>query len=176
MRRTAGPVCAWSLALAALVALVALVVLPALPALADIVHLKNGRTLEGRVVSQSGGTVVLDMGNGVVRLPAGEVLYIEREKVSRDPEGDVRKLVDAGRAGEALARLRKGADGLPDERARELRLGILRREAARLEKDLRLAEAHRLLVEAKTLAPGDEGIATAEERLARRIEKLADLV
>jgi len=173
MRRAPRLACA---CLLALVVLPALILLPALPALADIVHLKNGRTIEGRVVSQSGGTVVVDMGNGVVRLPAGDVLYIERRKVTRDPEGDIRKLVDAGRAGEALARLRKGALDLPAERTGELRLGILRREAARLEKDLRLAEAHRLLVEAKTLAPGDKGIASAEDRLARRIEKLADLV
>ena len=146
------------------------------PARADVVHLKNGNTIEGRVISEGGGTVVIEMGGGVIRLAAGEVLYIERKPLTRDPAAELRALVEAGRAGEALARLKKGEHDLPAGQVPKFRLQVIRKEAWRLEKALRFAEAHRLLVEAKALAPGEADVAASERRIRGKLEKLSDLV
>ncbi len=143
---------------------------------ADIVYLKNGNAIKGRVISEGGGVLVVEMHGGVVRLRSSEVLYVKRETVPENFVTHLRGLVRAGRTADAARQLTEVSDVLPGGEVRDLRVEILQAEAGRLEKALRLAEAHQLLVEAKGLAPDDAGIAEAAGRLARELENLRDLV
>jgi tetratricopeptide (TPR) repeat protein len=143
---------------------------------ADTVYLKNGRVLEGSVISEDEKVVVVELASGIVRLAAGDVLRIERTPPDEKLATDLRTMSRAGRGDEALARLDKEAKSLPKAEARALRIEILRAEAARLEKGLRLAEAYRTLVEVMTLAPRDAEVAYDVDRLARKLHELRALV
>jgi RNase P/RNase MRP subunit p29 len=50
----------------------------------DLVHLRNGRLLRGRVVSETRSTVVVDIGTGEVEVPRRLVRLIERGASERD--------------------------------------------------------------------------------------------
>ena len=50
----------------------------AAPAAADIVHLKNGRTLEGKV-RPSGANFIVDIGYGETVIPRSEVERVEKK-------------------------------------------------------------------------------------------------
>jgi hypothetical protein len=50
----------------------------------DLVHLRNGRLLKGRVVSESRAFVVIDVGTGEVKVPRRLVRLVERGAVKRD--------------------------------------------------------------------------------------------
>ncbi|MGE0709751.1 MAG: hypothetical protein AB7N76_21980 [Planctomycetota bacterium] len=57
--------------------LLALILVPGLAA-ADVLHLKNGRTLEGKVVSERGEAIGLEVQGGVLRVPRSSVARVER--------------------------------------------------------------------------------------------------
>jgi len=143
---------------------------------ADTVYLRNGRVLEGSVISEDGKVVVVELASGVVRLPAGDVLRIERTPPGETLVTELRAMSRAGRGAEALERLKRESRALPRDRARGIRVEILRSEAARLEKGLRLAEAYKTLCEAMTLAPQDAELARGVDRLAGKLRELRALV
>lgn len=49
-------------------------------AAADVLHLNNGRQLEGRVVSQRAGSISLEVRGGVLQIPASMVRRVERKQ------------------------------------------------------------------------------------------------
>lgn len=51
----------------------------------DLVHMRNGRVLKGRVVEESDATVVLDVGGGRVTLQRSDVRLVERGGTRRGP-------------------------------------------------------------------------------------------
>jgi len=155
--------------------LCAFVVLAA-AARADTVYLRNGRVLEGSVVSEDDKVVVVELASGVIRLPAGDVLRIERTPPGEALVTELRAMSRAGRGAEALERLKRESGDLPGDRARAIRVELLRAEAARLEKGLRLAEAYRTLLEVMTLAPRDADVARGVDRLASKLHALRALV
>lgn len=55
-----------------------LLLAPALPAAADIVHLRNGGKIEGRVTVHE-DKIVVDIGKGTVSVPKDEILKIEKK-------------------------------------------------------------------------------------------------
>jgi tetratricopeptide (TPR) repeat protein len=148
----------------------------AAPALADTVYLRNGRVIEGTVISADDEVVVVEFASGVVRLKRGEVLRVERAPPAEKLATDLRAMSRAGRVGEALTRLDRESKALPEKRAKALRVELLRAEAARLEKGLRLAEAYKTLLEATRLAPRDAETAKGVERLSRKLHELRKLV
>jgi hypothetical protein len=131
----------------------------------DTVYLKNGRIIEGTVISEDDRVVVVELAGGVVRLSAGDILRIKRPPPGEKLATELRAMSRAGRGGEALNRLDKEVESLSKDRARALRVEILRAEAERLEKGLRLAEAYKTLFEAMTLAPRDAEVAKGVDRL-----------
>ena len=66
-----------------LIATLALVAFLAVPATADVVHLTNGKTLEGKV-TESAGSVVVELPGGKITLPREEVARIERKETLED--------------------------------------------------------------------------------------------
>ena len=53
-------------------------------AAADVLHLNNGRRLEGRVVSQRAGSISLEVRGGVLQIPSHMVRRIERKRTPRE--------------------------------------------------------------------------------------------
>lgn len=75
----------------ALIIAAATVLVPALCS-ADVIHLKGGQTLQGEVLKEVDGTLYVDVGVDVVRVPKDEVLSREKgEKVEPTTAGNVRK-------------------------------------------------------------------------------------
>ena len=50
----------------------------------DVLHLNNGRRLEGRVVSQRAGSISLEVRGGVLQIPASMVRRVERKQTPRE--------------------------------------------------------------------------------------------
>jgi len=69
-------------------------------ALADIVHLTNGGTIEGKV-TQRDGKVIIEQPNGVIVIPASRVERIERKPCDLEIFEDLRARVDVKAPGAA---------------------------------------------------------------------------
>lgn len=63
------------------------VILAGAPALADVVHLNNGRRIEGKVVDERRGAVHLEVPGGRVVLPASSIDRIERRETPQEEYG-----------------------------------------------------------------------------------------
>lgn len=109
---------------------------------ADVVHLRNGRTIQGKIVDTRRDRIVVQTSNGRVEVPLKQVARVERESRGRllldqarqaerdgDPELAVKLYRGAlehgeAEAGEALARLAPeraaGAADAPDDPAERL--------------------------------------------------------
>ncbi|MBX3471755.1 MAG: hypothetical protein KF878_33280 [Planctomycetes bacterium] len=86
------------------------------PASADVVHLTNGRRIEGKVVEERRGAVHLEVPGGRVVLPANSVARIERRETPQEEFGDRARDTDMTdpAAVEALAAWASGR-GLSDQ-------------------------------------------------------------
>src|SRR5688500_394862 len=118
--------------------LVASVVLLAAPAHADVVHLMNGRLIEGRVIETRGGSVCIEVNGGRITLPAHTVDYIEETATPEDEYASHARRTNMSDP-EAVARPAQWASarGLGDQaqHLRELSLG--------LDREKRVARARR---------------------------------
>lgn len=105
----------------------ALVLLLAAPAAADVVHLTNGRRIEGRVLESRQGQVHIEVQGGRIVLPADSIEHIED---CATPEEEYAQRARATNMGDpdAVARLASWASarGLGDQAAhlRALSLGL----------------------------------------------------
>ncbi|HEX6987277.1 MAG TPA: peptidase S1, partial [Planctomycetaceae bacterium] len=64
----------------------------AVPAAADVIRLKSGQTIQGEVLKEVEGTLYVDLGVDVVRVPKEDVLSREKGDASAPvPVGNVRK-------------------------------------------------------------------------------------
>lgn len=86
------------------------------PSSADVVHLTNGRRIEGKVVEERRGAVHLEVPGGRVVLPANSVARIERRETPQEEFGDRARGTDMTdpAAVEALAAWASGR-GLSDQ-------------------------------------------------------------
>jgi hypothetical protein len=62
---------------------VSLTLLPSLAA-ADVLHLKNGRTLEGRVMAERNGQIILGVRGGTFHVPRATVRRVERSSTASE--------------------------------------------------------------------------------------------
>lgn len=72
-----------------LVSALLLAVLQRQPAKADVVVLTNGKTLEGRV-TREGDSVVIELAQGVIRIPSDKVRAIQPKRTALDEYADRR--------------------------------------------------------------------------------------
>lgn len=70
------------------------VLLGGTPALGDVVHLTNGRRIEGKVVDERRGAVHLEVPGGRVVLPASSVDRIERRETPQEEYGQRARATD----------------------------------------------------------------------------------
>jgi len=61
----------------------------------DQVYLKNGRVIEGSILTESAQQITLDIGTGTIDIPASDVLKIERQSVNPPKTKSVENAVDA---------------------------------------------------------------------------------
>jgi tetratricopeptide (TPR) repeat protein len=153
------------------------VLLCCLPAaFADIVHLKNGRTLTGEVIQDDGVVVVVRVAHGTIKLRASQVERIERQtpverRLSMAREQLLRRRYDL--ALETLEQAPPAQAALP-----EIRSALAETCAAygqRLLAARRLGEARACFERLRSLRPDSqharEGLA-ALDREARQLESL----
>lgn len=112
-------------------------------AMGDVIHLKDGRKLEGKIISETEEHVRLKMAHGEMTIERSDIEKIEKETVS-DPDtekedksaeeaapDEVKKLKDVVEAkNRVIARLRTQLEELRKELAR------LKKELAKLKKEL----------------------------------------
>lgn len=68
------------------------------PAWADVVYLKSGGTLEGKVLSQTEEEVVIELAHGKMAIPASNVLSIEKKPTPIDEYRERRTALDSSDA------------------------------------------------------------------------------
>jgi len=140
---------------------------------ADIITLVNGRTIRGRIVSDSGDRIVIEIPGGSITIRRSEVKSIERESEAAYRRSQARELFTRGKSKMALAELRRAVAAEPGSgpARKELVTGLLQR-ARELEALGSFAEAVRTYREALAF---DEGNVVAErsvKHIRRRIEQL----
>jgi len=140
---------------------------------ADIITLVNGRTIRGRIVSDSGDRIVIEIPGGSITIRRSEVKSVERESEAAYRRSQARELFTRGKSKMALAELRRAVAAEPGSipARKELVTGLLQR-ARELEALGSFFEATRTYREALTF---DEGNVIAErsvKHIRRRIEQL----
>jgi tetratricopeptide (TPR) repeat protein len=101
---------------------------------ADVVHLKNGRSIRGEVLAEDDDYVTVKVATGSMRLPRRTVLRIEREERTNSLVTQGRELSKLGSHGDAVACLREALssnDTAPQVK-RTLALALVRRAHALL--------------------------------------------
>ena len=126
----------WSRALTAgAAALVAVACLSGEARALDVVRLRNGRSLEGKVTTETKKYVMLEVENGVLRIERTDILMVERDKPLAEWEIRMRQ------------RARREAAALAKAAIAELEASQEEAEAAPSEADKRLTERLKRLVE-----------------------------
>ena len=90
-------------------------------ALGDVLHLNNGRRLEGKVVSQRGGTISLEVRGGVLQIPKSMVRRVERKETPREAYAARARRTDMNDTAEVEALALWASKRGLGERAKELR-------------------------------------------------------
>jgi len=90
-------------------------------AAADVLHLNNGRRLEGRVVSQRAGSISLEVRGGVLQVPSSMVRRIERKQTPSEEYAQRARRTDMSDTAEVEALAHWASRRGLGKRAKELR-------------------------------------------------------
>jgi hypothetical protein len=72
------PLCSGPVAVALALAMLAT------PALADVIHYKDGRQLEGRIVSRTASELTVETDFGTIKVPLSKIDHIEEKRTPRE--------------------------------------------------------------------------------------------
>ncbi len=127
---------------------------------ADVIHLHNGRTMEGKVVKTKRGQITLKVPGGMLTIPASTVKRIERRRTPHEEYARRARRVDMSdaRQVEALATL-ASSRGLGEQakHLRALAMGlVLEKKVARIRGRARAQEYLDLYQWARNLGYSDE--------------------
>lgn len=144
-----------------LLTLLILLFFPFQQTLADVIHLKNGRTLEGQIISQNAETVLVEIGK--------EHLTISKQRIHRisysTVEGNRRRAAEIRRRLVQERELRKQARRRMKEKLRREILRELEEERKRSEESIRqLEEELRLLDEERKKLQSERELLQEERR------------
>jgi tetratricopeptide (TPR) repeat protein len=124
---------------------------------ADLVHLKNGRVLNGEVIEDDGKTIVVRVPNGTIRLRCEQIESIERQSPLEYRLGLAREQMSRQRFDMARESLDQARAAAPDKlEAREALAAAYGEYAHHLKQFRRLAEAqaaYRKLIELQPDSP-----------------------
>lgn len=144
---------------------------------ADLVHLKNGRVLQGEVVKEDKEYLVLRVPYGEVKLRKDQIEYVERQSAQEYGLDVGQSLLQRQRYVEAVAAFEQAVQAKPDNRVAQAALAnAVRSHAVHLHKYRRLDEARKAYQRLLQLLPGDAAAEAALNTLAAELARLDELV
>ncbi|MCZ7646561.1 MAG: hypothetical protein M5U26_14955 [Planctomycetota bacterium] len=144
---------------------------------ADLVHLKNGRVMQGEVVSEDDQVVVLKVPYGEVKLRKDQIDFIERQSPQEYRLDLGRNFLARKRFEEAVAQFEEALRGDPNSRGTQAALvNAYRQHAQELHRQRRFEEARKQYGNLLKLAPEDLAAAEALKELEASLQKLEGML